>query len=130
MTKQEELLERLKKFTIYIISLTKQLPKTQENSVYINQIIRSSSSIGANYSEAICAHTKADFVHDLNKSRKEANETVYWLDLILEANKVLSGKILPAQQEAKEILKIFISSVKTTKLNIEKSSRPRSSNNR
>ncbi len=118
MTKQEELLGRLKKFALDTVKLIKELPRTEENRIYGRQVIRSSSSVGANYSEATCAHTKADFVHDLNKCRKEAKETVYWTELILETNKTYSGIIEPVLKEAKEIFRVFMSSVKTTLANM------------
>lgn len=118
MTKQDELIERLRKFAISYLNLVKSLPKTEENRIYGRQGIRSSSSVGANYSEATCAHTKADFVHDLNKCRKEAKETVYWIELTLEANKTYSAIIEPILKEANEIYGIFMSSVKTTLANI------------
>ena len=73
-------------FTKNIIKLCKILPFDNINSVLINQIIRSSASIGANYREANDALSKKDFIHRLRISRKEAKETIYWLQLIKEAN--------------------------------------------
>ena len=73
-------------FTKNIIKLCKILPFNNINSVLINQIIRSSASVGANYREANDALSKKDFVHRLRISRKEAKETIYWLQLIKEAN--------------------------------------------
>lgn len=113
---QEELLERLKKFSLDVLRIVKSLPLTEENKIYGKQVIRSSSSIGANYSEASCAHTRQDFLHDINKCRKEAKETLYWLGLIRAVNKTVSLDII--LEESSQILKIFISSVKTTKNNI------------
>lgn len=82
--KQKELEARLKKFALDVLRLVKSLPPTEENKIYGRQVIRSSSSVGANYMEATCAHTRLDFLHDMNKSRKEAKESVYWLELILK----------------------------------------------
>jgi len=73
-------------FTKNIIKLCKILPFDNINSVLINQIIRSSASVGANYREANDALSKKDFIHRLRISRKEAKETIYWLQLINEAN--------------------------------------------
>src|SRR5579872_4389157 len=112
----KELQERIKKFILDIIRLVKKLPKTIENLIFIKQIIRSASSIGANYAEAICAQTRQEFLHKINLCRSEANETVYWLDLILAVNPQLQEEINALIIEGGEILKIFISSVKTTQI--------------
>jgi four helix bundle protein len=111
------LLERIIKFALSVITLTKKLPKTSENLVFIGQIIRSSSSIGANYAEAIFAQSRAEFVHILSTCRKETNETLYWLMMINECNPSLEPEITKSFNEGEEILKIFISSIKTTKKN-------------
>ncbi len=113
--KTEELERRLKRFALDILSLVKKLPYTQENRIYGSQVIRSSSSIGANYAEARYSHSRQDFTHRLNISRKESNETLYWLELILEVNPDFKKDIIDVIDETKQLLKIFISSVKTLK---------------
>ena len=112
---REELEIRLKEFCFQVIQLIKSLPKTEENIVFGKQIIRSSSSIGANYAEAVYGQTKQEFLHCLNICRKETNETLYWLDMISRTNPKLAININPLLDENKQILKIFISSVKTTR---------------
>ena len=111
----EELENRLKEFALRILRLIKSLPLTEENKIYGRQIIRSSSSMGANYAEALCAHTKLDFLHDINKSRKESRETVYWLGLIYEANPTFKKRMEDLLDESQQLFKIFTSSVKTSK---------------
>jgi four helix bundle protein len=83
-----ELRDRLIDFAVGIIQLTKTLAKSQENIIIGNQIIRSTSSMGANYSEATYAHSRTEFIHTINISRKETNETLYWLELLLNATLV------------------------------------------
>lgn len=119
MNRHEELEQRLKKFAIESVKLINRLPKSESNKVYGKQLIRSSSSIGANYSEAMCAHTRLDFLHDINKSRKEAKESVYWLELLFETNTLFKNEITLLLQEARQLFKIFMSSVKTTKINMQ-----------
>lgn len=119
MSKQEDLLKRLKNFSINTVKLIRDIPKTEENRIYGKQVIRSSSSIGANYSEALCAHTKPDFAHDLNKCRKESNESAYWFELLLEINPTYKDMVLPLLNESKEYVLIFTSSVKTTISNMK-----------
>lgn len=114
-TKADQLEKRLLEFSSDVLDFVKSLPKTQENRIYGNQILRSSSSIGANFAEATCAHTRKDFIHDINKSRKEARETIYWLKLLYKANSDFRKKIESLANEGKEIFKIFSSAVKTAK---------------
>ena len=116
---KEELEIRLKEFCFQVIQLIKSLPKTEENIVFGKQIIRSSSSIGANYAEAVYGQTKQEFLHCLNICRKETNETLYWLDMILRTNASFAKNIAPLLDENKQILKIFISSVKTTRKGVK-----------
>lgn len=114
MHSKEELRKRLKEFGLETLKMVKSLPNSDENKIYGRQVIRSSSSIGANYAEATCAHTTPDFLHDINKCRKEANETLYWLEMIQAAN-INTAQINKLIDESRQILKIFISSVKTAK---------------
>lgn len=113
----EQLEERLKKFALRVLKLVKSLPKTEENRIYGRQVIRSSSSIGANYVEAVYSHSLQDFLHSVNISRKESAETLYWLELIYSANKPTAARMLKLLDENKQLLKIFISSIKTAKKN-------------
>ena len=116
--KQEELRQRLISFAVNIIRFTKKLPKIEENNIISKQIVRSSTSIGANYSEAIYAHGKLDFIHCLVICRKETNETIYWLD-VLSALDSENKDVKYLKEEALTILKIFVSSVKTARNNIK-----------
>lgn len=106
--------KKLIEFAIKIILLTKILPKTSENLIIFNQVIRSSTSIGANYAEAIFALTRADFTHCLNICKKETTETMHWLEVLLRLNPKFFKEIEPLINEAESYLRIFISSVKTS----------------
>lgn len=117
VSSQKELEKRLKNFALRVMGLIKSLPKKTENIIYGRQVIRSLSSIGANYAEATCAHTKPDFLHDINKCRKESKESVYWLELIYEANPDYQTRMEDLIDESRQIFKIFASSVKTASRN-------------
>ncbi|MBU2632233.1 four helix bundle protein [Patescibacteria group bacterium] len=110
--------KRLINFAINVLKLIKSLPKTEENRIYGKQIVRSSASIGANYAEALCARTKQDFLHAMNISRKESNETHYWLQLISAVNPSFIDAFPLLLDENKQILKIFTSSIKTGRNNL------------
>lgn len=107
VTRSELFEERLKNFALNCAKLVKDLPRTTQNLVYGRQLIKSSSSPGANYAEAVCALTRRDFTYDINKCRKETKESYYWLDLIFRTNPLLATKIKPLLTEAHELIKIF-----------------------
>ena len=104
---------RTKRFALDVIQLVSKLPKTTEGRGLGNQLIRSGTSVGANYHAACRAKSKADFISKLGTVEEEADESCYWLELIIE------GKILPEEQvaslleEANEITAIIVASRKT-----------------
>lgn len=110
---KQTLEKRLKDFALKIIYLTKILPKNEENTILIRQVIRSSCSVGANYAEAVFAQSKQEFIHCLKISRKETNETKYWLGLLIDTNPHHKIKIEALINESNELLKILTSSIKT-----------------
>ena len=105
--KYRDLEERTLEFARRIIRLCKTLPKNTINFELIKQIIRSAGSIGANYREANESLGKKDFIHRLRISRKEAKETTYWLELIIEANPSLKEEIINLLKEVQEIRNIL-----------------------
>ncbi|MCD5383613.1 four helix bundle protein [candidate division WOR-3 bacterium] len=106
-SKQYDLEERTLEFGKRIIHLSKALPKNTINFKLIDQIIRSGTSIGANYREANETETKKDFRYRIRVCRKEGKETIYWLNLIIEANLAFKERIEPLLQETTELVKIF-----------------------
>lgn len=103
----EKLERRTTNFSVDIIQLVKILPKSITNVNTFAQIIRSSSSIGANYREANEAMSKKDFIYRLRISRKEAKETLYWLDILEQTNESHTANILSMKNECEQIFKIF-----------------------
>ena len=104
-----DLEDRTLEFAKRVLRMTRILSKNNVNSHYVSQIIRSSSSVGANYGEANDALGKKDFFHRMKISRKEAKETTFWLKLIIENNPELEMRIKPLLQESVELTKIFSS---------------------
>lgn len=111
--KKEEMEKRLKEFGFGIIKLVRIIPKNDENRILGRQIIRSSTSIGANYAEAVYGQTRQEFLHCLSICRKETNETLYWLEMILYANPAYKKHVDLLLEENNQLLRIFISSIKT-----------------
>ncbi len=107
--------ERAFAFAVRVLKMTRSLPKNYVNIALINQIIRSVTSIGANIEEARGGHTKADFIHSMNISKKEARETFYWLRLINSMNSSFGNRLGALLQENQEIIKILTTIVKSSK---------------
>jgi four helix bundle protein len=107
---------RTKKFAIRVIELSVLLPDTTENRVIKNQVIKSGTSIGANYREANRARSKPDFLNKIKICESEASETVYWLEIIDDLKKIESDKVRLLLAEAIELLAIFTSIGKKLKL--------------
>lgn len=107
--------KRIFDFVIRVLRLTKALPKTQQNLIFIKQITRSVTSIGANDQEADGSSTRKDFYHCLTIVKKETKETNYWLKIISETNPSLKNKMLLLIQEGQEIEAIISSIVQKGK---------------
>ncbi len=116
---KEELRERTKKIALRIIKLVVALPKTKEADVIGRQVLRSGTSIGANYREATRSRSKADFISKIGIVEQETDETLYWLELLAESNIINSAKMEDIITETKELLAIFVSSGKTAKKKID-----------
>jgi len=104
-----DLTERTKQFGKEIIRLCKQLPKTSIINPLVNQIIRSGTSVGANYAEANGASSKKDFRNKIFICKKECIETKYWIEMLIEADTNNSNKIHLEEllKEAHELTLIF-----------------------
>lgn len=95
--------ERIFNFVTRVLNLTKNLPKTTQNIIFINQITRSSTSIGANDQEADGAMSRKDFFHCYTIVKKETKETNYWLKIISIINPSYSQSLESLIKEGKEI---------------------------
>ncbi len=111
--KAMELSERMIDFSISIISLTKHLASNVENKIIIHQIIRSATSVGANYSEANNASSKQDFRNKIFIAKKEVAETRYWLDIPQRVNQNIGTSSV--RDECLQILMILQKIVSTMK---------------
>ncbi len=113
---------RTKQFTINSSYLCNKLPTTREFNAYVNQLIRCSSSVGANYRASQRAKSTADFINKLKIVEEEADESSFFLEIILEINKNqdLKFEIEKLLKESNEILAIVEASLKTAKNNLNK----------
>ena len=108
---------RTKKFALRIIKLYQSLPKSGEAQVIGKQVLRSGTSVGAQYREACRAKSPADFVNMMGGGLKELDETAYWLELLVEGEIVPVAKLAELQKETDELTAIFVSSINTSKRN-------------
>ncbi len=120
MTK-EELKKRTKQFALMIIKLVEDLPNTKAGRTIGNQIIRSGTSVAANYRAACRARSNADFISKITIVEEECDETLFWLELIAEANLLKKEKLQDMLKEADELTAIFTASGKTARQNNPKS---------
>ena len=114
MTK-EELKLRTKQFAIKIVKLVEDLPNTKAGNTIGNQIIRSGSSVAANYRSACRARSNADFISKITLVEEECDETLFWLELIVESGLLEKGRVQNLLKEADELTAIFTASGKTAK---------------
>ena len=101
-----------------IIRMCRALPKNIISLKLIDQIVRSGTSIGANYRVANETITKKDFRNKIVTSLKEAKETIYWLDLIIEASPEFANRILLLRKENTELVKIFAKILENSKMSL------------
>lgn len=121
---KEIMLKRTKKFAIDCWILCSKLPKTREYNAYVDQLIRCSSSVGANYSASQRAKSAADFINKLKIVEEEADESKFFLEILLEITTIeklnLNPEIEILQKEANELVAITVSSIKTARINSAK----------
>lgn len=112
---KEEMKKRTKVFALRVIKLASALPDTGVGRVIKNQLLRCGTSVGANYRAAQRAKSVADFISKLGTVEEEADETMYWMELIVESGLMPESQITDLYKEADEILSIVISSIKTAR---------------
>jgi four helix bundle protein len=106
---------RTKQFALRIIKMYSSLPKSTVAQVLGRQILRSGTSVGAQYREAMRAKSLADFVSKIEGSLQEIEETRYWLELLVESDTLSSNDVSPMRKEADELTAMLVASVRTAK---------------
>lgn len=115
-----DLEERTALFGESVIEFAKKIPKNEITKPIISQIVRSGTSVGANYCEADCAESRKDFEHKLGIAKKEAKETKHWLRMVAKATPELREEAKVLWKEANEIQLILIAIIKKSRLNDKK----------
>jgi four helix bundle protein len=115
VSRPEELRQRTKEFALRVIKLFRALPKTEEARVLGRQILRSGTAVAANYRSACRARSRADFISKVGITVEEADETAFWLELLIDAGIVKKEKLESLLAEANELVRIFQASRTTAK---------------
>ena len=110
-----DLADRTKLYARRIIRLVSALPKSVVAQVLGKQVLRSGTSVGANYREASRARSKAEFIAKMGDCLKELGESEYWLDLLSEEKVVSPAKLAPLLEETRELIAISVTSIKTAR---------------
>jgi four helix bundle protein len=111
----EELKNRTKQFALRVVRLYSAMPKTTEALVMGKQVLRSGTSVGAQYREATRSRSAAEFVSKIECCLQELEETIYWLELMSEAGVLKPPGPVDLLREANELTAIFVASAKTAK---------------
>jgi four helix bundle protein len=114
---EEQMKKRTKAFAKEIIMLCRQLPNSREGRLIGNQIFRSGTSVAANYRSACRAKSKADFIAKLAIVEEEADETLFWLELLTEMKIITDTAMDSLMKENNEIIAIIVKSIKTSRKN-------------
>jgi four helix bundle protein len=112
-----DLKKRTKAFALRILKLVDALPKTTAGRALASQIVRSGTSVAANYRAACRAKSPADSISKMGNVEEEADETLFWLELLEESALVRATKLTAIKQEANELIAITVASIKTTRRN-------------
>lgn len=108
---------RTKRFALRVIRVVQALPKTAEAQTIGNQLLRAGTSVGSNYRAACRAKSTADHINKLKIVEEEADETLYWLELLVEAEIMPHTLLTDLMKEGDEILAIIVTSIKTQREN-------------
>jgi len=112
-----ELRDRTKQFALRVIRLVDALPKSTTGRAIAGQLVRSGTSVGANFRASRRARSKKEHIAKLGVVVEEVDETAYWLELVIEAQLLAEAKVRPLQVESEELTRIFSRSLATAKRN-------------
>jgi four helix bundle protein len=113
--------ERTKRLGLRVIRLVEALPSSRAGDVIGKQILRSATSVGSNYRAACRAKSAADMIAKLDIVLEETDETLFWLEIIVEAGMLPMTKLQDLMQETNEIIAMTVASLKTLRANNQRS---------
>lgn len=111
-----EFKQRTKLFALNVIQLVRTLPNTQDSKIIGKQLLRSATSVAANYRAACRARSKNDFISKLGIVEEEADESMFWIELLIESKIIRPQSVQHLLKESNEIVAIIVASKKTARL--------------
>ena len=120
MNERGDILERTKLFSLRVIRMHSSLPETTESRVIGKQILRSGTSVGAHVREGKRSRSKAEMISKTEVALQELEETIYWMELLVESGIVKARRLSELMREADELMAILVTSVKTLKHKLKK----------
>jgi four helix bundle protein len=114
---KDQLKKRTKEFSLRVIRVVESLPIKGPGQVIGHQLLRSGTSVGANYRSACRAKSQADFINKIHICEEEADESLFWMELLVESGLVAAEKLNDLMLETNELVAIFSSSAKTARAN-------------
>ena len=115
--RNSELKERTFGFGLRVVRLVESLPKVGSANILGRQLLRCGTSVGANYRAATRARSRADFIAKLGIAEEECDETIYWMDMLIELKLISKHRARELRSEAEQLLAIIVSSIKTARRN-------------
>lgn len=112
---QDEMKERTRTFALRIIRLVESLPSTRTADVLGKQLLRSGTSVGANYRSACRGKSLSDFIAKLGIVEEEADESIYWIELLVESKQIKKKLVVSLLDEANQIVSIIVAAIRTSK---------------
>lgn len=110
-----DLKRRTKAFALQVISIVDSLPKTRSSDVVARQLLRYGTAVGANYRSACRAKSQADFIAKMAIVEEEADESLYWMELLIESGMMDRAVLAGLMGEAEQLLAITVASIKTAR---------------
>lgn len=115
MMKHKNLRDRTKAFALRVLNLVEHLPRGRSVEVIARQLVRSGTSVGANYRAASRARSRADFIAKMKIVEEETDESAYWLELLVEGGFMPEEKVSALLDEANQLIAIVVASIKTAR---------------
>ena len=112
---ERDLKKRTKQFALRIIQLCESLPKSRTTDIIARQLVKCGTSVGANYRAARRGRSNADFIAKMGIVEEECDESIYWMEILIEAGIIEENKLTDLMDEANQLLSIIVASIKTAK---------------
>ncbi|HVU18778.1 MAG TPA: four helix bundle protein [Candidatus Didemnitutus sp.] len=109
--------ERTKRYGVRIVKLASSLPRMEPGWILGRQLLRSGTSVGANYRAACRAKSRADFINKLKIAEEECDESLYWMELLLDADFISENRLSALRTEGSELLAILVASIRSARTN-------------